>query len=33
MGQPNFGRLATPLIAQHLHDYANAVDGDTIEGL
>ena len=33
MGQPNFGWPTTPLVAQHLHDDVDAVDGDTAEGL
>ena len=33
MGRPNFGRPTAPPIAQHLHDDADAIDGDVAEGL
>ena len=33
MGRPDFGLPATPLVAQHLHDDGDAVDGDAVEGL
>ena len=33
MGRPDFGQPTTPLVAQHLHDDGDAVDGDATEGL
>ena len=33
MGLPDFGQPPTPLIAQHLHDEVNVVDGDVAEGV
>ena len=33
MEQLDFGRLVAPTVSQHLHDDADAVDGDTTEGL
>ena len=33
MGQPNFGRPPAPLVPQHLHDDADAIDGDIAEGV
>ena len=33
MRQPDFGQPPTPPVTQHLHDDADAVDGDVVEGL
>ena len=31
MGQPYFGRPATPPVPHHLHDDGDATDGDVVE--
>ena len=33
MGRPEFGQPASPLIAQHLHNDDDVVDGDAVDGL
>ena len=33
MGRPDLGRPSAPPVAQHLHEDADAVDRDEIEGL
>ena len=33
MGRPNFGLLLAPLVVQHSHDDADAIDGDIAKGL
>ena len=33
MGRPNFSQLVAPLVAQHLHDDVDVVNGEEVEGL